>query len=392
MFAATFATAFASDAAGLCGAGDNLDDCAALCSLSMELGGRSPLWCKGTSLCAWSGVTCNGWGRVMGLDLEKVKFKGSIEKITHLTELQHLNLYKATFEGGIPENIGQLTSLKHLNLYKTDLNGPLPQSMSNLTDLRYLNMYKCGVTGSIESLAVLTGWGGSLMEANLMGNDVSGTIPGIWPPCSGTVDAISGSGAAMRSAMFAATFATAFADDVAGACSTSDNLDDCAALCSLPFDDSFQQESDWCKGTSLCAWSGVTCNGRGRVIGLDLEKVEFKGSIDKITHLTELQYLNLYKATFEGGIPENIGQLTSLKHLNLYKTDLNGPLPQSMSNLTDLRYLNIYKCGVTGSIESLAVLTGGGSLMEANLMGNDVSGTIPGIWPPCSGTVNAISV
>nr|XP_023909136.1 receptor-like protein Cf-9 [Quercus suber] len=145
----------------------------------------------------------------------------------------------------------------------------------------------------------------------------------------------------------------------------------------------------WNKSQNCCLWKGVTCSEKGRVIGLNLFNESISGSLhnsslfslqylenlnlacnklssslipSQFGNLTNLIYLNLSNAGFEGQIPIEISQLTSLhnsslfslqylENLNLACNKLSSSLiPSQFGNLTNLIYLNLSNAGFEGQI------------------------------------------
>jgi len=79
--------------------------------------------------------------------------------------------------------------------------------------------------------------------------------------------------------------------------------------------------SNWTASDATpCAWNGVGCNGRNRVISLDLSSSGVSGSIGpEIGHLKYLQNLSLSANNISGSIPRELGNLKKLSLLSLYQ-------------------------------------------------------------------------
>ncbi|KAK6914364.1 Leucine-rich repeat [Dillenia turbinata] len=71
--------------------------------------------------------------------------------------------------------------------------------------------------------------------------------------------------------------------------------------------------SDWNSKTAFCKWSGVNCDGSGRVTTI-----------------------NLASQSLSGSLPSDLNSLSQLRTLSLQQNSLSGPLP-SLSNLTNLQ-------------------------------------------------------
>eukprot|EP00980_Cylindrotheca_fusiformis_P009155 scaffold1992_cov113-Cylindrotheca_fusiformis.AAC.20 len=157
--------------------------------------------------------------------------------------------------------------------------------------------------------------------------------------------------------------------------------------------------------SNMCDWYGLTCNGKGQVVKIELDANGLTGSIPpEITYLKEsLQYMDLFRNlvhnkgdegnTFLGelknmkylyygetsfeydGIPTEIGLLTNLVEYDcsytLYFGNLDG---QVFSQLSNLNYLNIDGNSYNSTLPQelvdlpqLEYLYAGNSFIEGNL-------------------------
>jgi len=185
-------------------------------------------------------------------------------------------------------------------------------------------------------------------------------------------------------------------------CASTDNQDDCKALCDLydattgylpclgdpriPF--CWFDNTGWVSTTtgfcghgsgSLCTWYGVQCDADGRVSSLVMGNGgnKLSGKIpDSIGKLVKMAVLDLGDNFFKGSIPDSIGQLKSLTNLTITRSkELTGSIPDSIGELTALVALELYGNGLTGSIpDSIGQLT---ALRSAKLFLNKFTGSIP---------------
>merc|ERR1712166_18313 len=204
-------------------------------------------------------------------------------------------------------------------------------------------------------------------------------------------------------------------------CASTDNQDDCNALCDLydattgflpclPDADirlklimpCWMNNTGWggsktglCgRGSgSLCTLLGVQCDADGRVSGLNLgtdadgrvSGNKLRGKIpDSIGKLERMAVLDLGDNSFTGTIPDSIGELKVLTNLTITRSkELTGTIPDSIGNLKALEilYLNFFEDDdtklanqFTGTIpDTISQCT---ALKELFLSNNQFSGTI----------------
>ena len=238
-------------------------------------------WCSDKPLGEWHGVSTDGQGRVIGLNLMSNSMSGPVpasignlkqledisfsygnnlsgeifEYICDLRNLRRIHLMNNQFSGSIPESIGNLKNLYGINIHSNNFTGTIPESLWDLTNLEWITMTHNNLSGHISkrvsNLKKLT-------SLNLDFNSLTGPIP--------------------------------------------DNIGECKSL---------------------------EC--------LMLSANNLTGYIpESICELTNLKQLCLYKNGFYGKIPENIGNLNQLTDLWIYDTYISGSIPESMSKLTNL--------------------------------------------------------
>ncbi|XP_030925501.1 receptor-like protein 7 isoform X1 [Quercus lobata] len=104
----------------------------------------------------------------------------------------------------------------------------------------------------------------------------------------------------------------------------------------------------WNASSNCCSWEGVTCsNGinEGRVIGLNLTKESIYGELVNSSPLFSLQHLQNLSLAFnnfsKSTIPAGFGNLTNLSYLNLSNAGFEGQIPLEISNLKRLVTLDL---------------------------------------------------
>ena len=123
---------------------------------------------------------------------------------------------------------------------------------------------------------------------------------------------------------------------------------------------SWFENGGWGGSGSYCTWFGVSCDGAGHVLHLNLDNNWLMGPIPPaIDNLVELQTLNLSGNVLYGPIPEELGNLAQLQHLDLSDNvicikgcgrTLGGAIPASLGNLTNLQTLDLSRNRLEGAI------------------------------------------
>ena len=136
------------------------------------------------------------------------------------------------------------------------------------------------------------------------------------------------------------------------------------------------RKDNWLTGCSPCGWYGVSCDGNGRVTGLNLAGNNLVGTLPtSLSALSALQTLNLSTNQLRGSIPASLSALRALQRLNLIGNQLDGTLPVSLSVLSALQSLELGANPLTGGIPSgIGSLT---ALQTLNLSRTQLGGSIP---------------
>ena len=113
----------------------------------------------------------------------------------------------------------------------------------------------------------------------------------------------------------------------------------------LEFDsDSSKRLVRWNKSVDCCSWEGVTCS-EGRVVGLYLDNESISGGLDSSSSPFRLHYLQdlslAYNHFRSSLIPPEFRKLTNLSYLNLSNAGFEGQIPIEISRLTRLVTLDL---------------------------------------------------
>jgi hypothetical protein len=98
--------------------------------------------------------------------------------------------------------------------------------------------------------------------------------------------------------------------------------------------------SGWDAASAMCGWAGITCDGSGRAVSLNL-------------------YTGLSSAA-RSQVRGDIAQLaacTALTYVRLYNTGVTGSFAALAAGLPSLTYLNLGNLAVTGSVGTLGACT-----------------------------------
>ncbi len=138
----------------------------------------------------------------------------------------------------------------------------------------------------------------------------------------------------------------------------------------------WRNRTNWLSDAPLNEWHGITTDGSGRVVTVDLFLNGLAGSMPpELGNLTALRTLTLSGSSLSGPIPSELGRLANLEKLNLIVNRLSGSIPPELGNLHKLRLLTLSANQLTGTIPpQLGRLA---NLEKLVLTDNQLSGAIP---------------
>ncbi|KAK9167514.1 hypothetical protein Scep_002705 [Stephania cephalantha] len=304
-------------------------------------------WETNTSCCSWQGVTCNGYGFVIGLDASESGLSGMINSSTSLFKLRRLeklNLaYNEFSPSSIPTAIIQLHSLTHLNLSSSGFSGQVPIEIYQLTSLVSLDFsFLYGLQSpNIESLSKNMS---SLRELRLDGLNasISGWQQLFSSPKLHNLQAkcLHGYGTKLKTLNISHNLLDGFEQPVPDP--SSSNLQILIDLRSNMFDGPIP-DLPTTLGQLLLSDNNFTqvpvsiCNLSLPVL-LDLSNNRISGSIPPcLGKLATLNVLDLSKNKFSGSIRQEFDQFCNLNVLNLNANQLEGLLPRSLANCLRLQ-------------------------------------------------------
>ena len=363
-------------------------------------------WLTDKPLAEWFGVTTDGDGRVVRLNLGSNNLSGSIPpELGKLSKLTYLRIPSNQLSGPIPSELGKLSSLTYLSLSRNQLSGPIPSELGKLSSLTILALSRNQLLEPIPSeLGRLT----NLEHLSFFGNQLSGEVPlelgnltslkslalhdnqltGSLPQGITAITGIEDFSFGHNDDLCAPTD-TAFTawiqaipewsgpdcEQVKAIAIASDRAA-LVALYNATDGDNWRWNFNWVSDEPLSEWTGVTTNDDGRVTRLDINRNNLSGAIPpELGRLFKLEYLSLTRSQLSGSIPPELGRLFKLEYLSLTRNQLASSIPPELGNLSNLEILSLSSNQLSGSIPTeLGKLS---NLTELWLWGNDLSGDIP---------------
>ncbi|KAI8557068.1 hypothetical protein RHMOL_Rhmol05G0305700 [Rhododendron molle] len=366
-------------------------------------------WNQSNDCCQWNGVTCDHFGRVIGLDLSTESISGGLNDSSSLFELkflQELNLAYNSFNSAqFPSSFGILTNLRHLNLSDTNFFGQIPMEFSLLTRLVKLDLSKDLYFAGIPRIQIenpnlvtlfrnLSGLtelylDGVNISANghEWGQAISSSLPNLrvlsLRGCllSGPIDS------SLQNLQYLSEINLAqnnFSSPVPDFLANFPNLTvlilSGSELHGTFPNNIFQRvqtlETLDLSGNALLNGSLPDFPEKGSLRNLDLSLTNFSGNLpESIGNLTELRRIEIYGCYFSGPIPSSLANLGQLVHLHFSTNNFSGSMP-SFQGSKNLTFIDLSNNALTGPVPS-NVFEGLSNLVSLSLMNNSFNGSIP---------------
>ncbi|KAG5550616.1 hypothetical protein RHGRI_015534 [Rhododendron griersonianum] len=318
-------------------------------------------WTQSNDCCQWNGVTCDHFGRVIGLDLNTESISGGLNhssSLFGLKFLQELNLAYNNFNSAqFPSSTGVVT-IRVLNLQNNNLTGNITGTFPKCCALRTLDLSENLLEGHVpKSLANCA----NAEVLNLGINNIYGIHNNIWPNLQIIDLALNN-----FSGILPPKFFLQRKGMMDGTNAKSDRIH---LLLVVEFQSVYYEDSVTIthKGSAMELVKILTI-----FTAIDFSNNNFKGEIpDTVGDLKSLYVLNLSHNSLTGSIPSSVGNLTQLGSLDLSWNKLDGSIPVTLARLTFLAVLNLSYDQLVGMIPRGPQLQ---TFLETSFIGNK------GLW------------
>ena len=331
-------------------------DRGALVALYEATGGpdwaNSDNWLTEAPLRVWYGVEVDGEGRAIRLTLSDNELTGAIPpEIGSLSNLTVLRLDDNGLTGELPARLGRLAMLTELRINGNSLSGALPLSLTALP-LREFHYAETGLC--IPPYESFREWLNAIPSHEGTGVE----------------------------------------------CTPLSDRDILEAFYNATDGPNWKNSSNWLTDAPLVRWHGVSIDGEGRVVGLNLFDNQLSGRIppeigslsnlkrldlrvnlltgvipSEFSNLSNLEILWLGDNALSGAIPPELGDLSKVESLSLNNNRLSGTIPPELGNLFNLEYMNLDRNRLAGAIPpELGDLSG---LKDLDISYNILTGAIP---------------
>ncbi|KAH6816890.1 hypothetical protein C2S51_000493 [Perilla frutescens var. frutescens] len=330
-------------------------------------------WDAEVNCCNWNRLICSNFtGHVHQLHLQvndyhspfnylSGKINPSLLNLKHLT---YLNLSRNIFGGEtIPSFMGSLSNLEHLDLSYAGFEGKIPHNIRNLSKLLTLNLVESSGKLEVDSLKWMSGLF-KLEYLNMEGTNLSRATD--WEKVINSLPSLLELHLSFCSLDF------------------SHHPNTVNLSTSLTFLDLSHQTNGvyYTIGQSIPV--PLWCFQLRNLLFLDLSYDNFGGPIPTTSNATKIQHIDLTMNKFyNSSIPDWLYACTNLEFLSLSGSFLQGKISSAIANLTSLKTLNLGYNQLSGKIPRK--ITSLCRIQSLVLLGNELEGEGQDIFRNMSG-------
>ena len=287
-------------------------------------------WLSEEPIGDWHGVTTDYGGRVSVLSLEENGLKGTLPpEVGNLSHMRQVHLWGNALTGPVPRALWSLP-LELVALTGNKVTGTLPPEVGDLVDLRWVDLGWTEMTGALpQSMTNL-----SLEYLRITGSYLCAPADDAFQAWLETIGEFDGQTCMPETG------------------SVETDRAALVALYNATDGANWRNNAYWLSGRPLGEWYGVTTDGTGRVVELDLGFGELTRELPpEIGNLSRLRVLVLSdNFDLTGPLPPEMGNLRRLEILALTSTAFYGLLPASVCNLSNLRVPGAFLVGDAGTV------------------------------------------
>ncbi|KAH6833085.1 hypothetical protein C2S53_005723 [Perilla frutescens var. hirtella] len=324
-------------------------------------------WDAEVNCCDWNRVICSNFtGHVHQLHLQANYYDSSFDQLSgkinpsllNLKHLTYLNLSHNLFDGEtIPSFMGLLSNLEHLDLSEAGFEGKIPHNIGNLSNLRTLHLEVNNVL-EVDSLEWLFGLS-KLEYLNMDQTNMSRATD--WAKVINSLPSLLELHLSQCNLDFS---------------HPPNNVNISTSLTFLDLSENGAYHDKFHQSFIVPVPVPLWCFQLRNLIFLDLSYNNFGGPIPTISNATKIQHINLNDNDFSNSsIPDWLYVCRNLEFVSLSSCSLEGKISDAVANLTSLKTLDLSYNSLSGSIPiSLGYLL---SLKELYLDGNKFTGNLP---------------
>ncbi|KAH6778788.1 hypothetical protein C2S52_010025 [Perilla frutescens var. hirtella] len=304
-------------------------------------------WDAEVNCCNWNRVICSNFtGHVHQLHLQANYLSGKINpSLQNLKHLTYLNLSRNDFDGeAIPSFMGSLSNLEHLDLSYARFEGKIPHNIGNLSNLHTLHLGNNYLSElEVDSLEWLSGLS-KLEYLNMERSNLSRATD--WAKVINSLPSLLELHLNYCSLDFLHHPNTV-------------NLSTSLTFLHLNGNDDYNNQSAlvpvpvWCFQLRNLLFLNLNYNNFGgpiptiynatKIHHIDLSGNNFSNSSipDWLYECANLEFISLSGCSLQGKISSAIANLTSLKTLNLGYNQLSGKIPREITSLCKMQTLEL---------------------------------------------------